>query len=83
MRRFRVKALLAAESISTEAPILEPLDDVSDSDLGIEINAKAIEDEEPEYSEDDTVRVFIVFDDESVVEAGYSTDNIAENNSAM
>jgi len=72
-----------AESISTEAPILEPLDDVSDSDLGVEINAKAIEDEEPEYSEDDTVRVFIVFDDESLVEAGYSTENIAENNSAM
>ena len=71
------------ESISTEAPILESLDDESDSDLGVSVNATAIEEEETVYDEDDTVRVFIVFDDESVVEAGYSTDNIAENDSAM
>ena len=71
------------DSVSTEAPVLESLDDEPDSDFDDIVNAPVIEENETEYADDDLVRVFIVFEDESVVESGYSTDNIAEDSSAM
>ncbi|MBR5968435.1 MAG: S8 family serine peptidase, partial [Lachnospiraceae bacterium] len=72
-------------SESTEAPFWETLTDEEkaefDLDFGTPIDEE--EDELSSYSDDDVVRVFIVFDDESVVEAGYSTENIADNKAAL
>ncbi|MBP5298083.1 MAG: S8 family serine peptidase [Lachnospiraceae bacterium] len=69
---------------STEAPFWESLDDESKAefDLTEALTLDEVE-EEAVYSDDDVVRVFIVFEDESVVEAGYSTEDIAANKAAM
>ena len=70
------------ETESTEAPILESLDE-PDSELDLVVKAPVVEEDDTEYADDDVVRVFIVFEDEAVVEAGYSTEDIAEDASAM
>lgn len=69
---------------STETPFWESLDDESKAefDLTEALSLDEVE-EEAAYSDDDVVRVFIVFEDESVVEAGYSTEDIAANKAAM
>ncbi|MBR5897411.1 MAG: S8 family serine peptidase, partial [Lachnospiraceae bacterium] len=72
------------ETESTEAPvIMESLDNEPDSDFGLAVKAPVIEEEETAYADDDVVRVFIVFEDEAVVEAGYSTEDIADDKAAM
>ncbi|MBP5660784.1 MAG: S8 family serine peptidase, partial [Lachnospiraceae bacterium] len=69
---------------STETPFWESLDDESKAEFDL-TEALALDEveEEEAYSDDDVVRVFIVFEDESVVEAGYSTEDIAANKAAM
>ncbi len=72
-------------SESTEAPILEALTDEEMAEFDLDFG-KLIEEEEDElssYSDDDVVRVFIVFDDDAVVDAGYSTEDIADNTAAL
>ncbi len=64
------------------APIFEKIDDEEVSDNDIVIKTEEAE-EENAYEDDDVVRVFIVFEDEAVVEAGYSTEDIAEDKKAM
>jgi len=64
------------------APIFEKVEEEEVSENNIEIASEEVEDEEI-YSGDDVVRVFIVFEDEAVVEAGYSTEDIAEDKKAM
>ena len=69
------------EEVESES-VLEEMDEVI---LNTESDATAEEEEEsePVYADDESVRVFIVFDDESVVDAGYSTEDIADNKKAM
>ena len=64
------------------APIFEKIEEEEVSENDIAISSEEVEEEET-YAEDDVVRVFIVFEDEAVVEAGYSTEDIAEDKKAM
>ena len=73
------------ETESTEAPFWESLDDEAAAEFDLTDSLAKVEEpvEEATYSDDDVVRVFIVFEDESVVEAGYSTEDVADNKAAM
>lgn len=64
------------------APIFEEVGEEEVSENDIALNSEEVEEEEV-YADDDVVRVFIVFEDEAVVEAGYSTEDIAEDKKAM
>ena len=69
-----------------ETLVLEALTDAEKAEFNLNIaNNLAAEDEEEAsvYSDEDVVRVFIVFEDKAVVDAGYSTEDIADNNAAL
>ncbi|MBO7634493.1 MAG: hypothetical protein J6S72_08975, partial [Lachnospiraceae bacterium] len=70
---------------STEAPFWEALTDEEKAEFDLDFG-KLIDEEEDarsSYSDEDTVRVFIVFEDDAVVDAGYSTEDIADNSAAL
>ena len=51
------------ETVSTETPFWESLEDEPDSDFDVAVTAQPVE-EENEYDDEDVVRVFIVFEGE-------------------
>lgn len=60
--------------------------DLNEEDMAISVSTLEEipeETEESAFQADDTVRVFIVFEGESAIEKGYSTENIAENERAL
>lgn len=61
-------------------PVLELVED----DLLAEepVAAEEAEETEPDYADDDDVRVFIVLENDAVLDAGYSSSNLADNEEA-
>ncbi|MBP5651890.1 MAG: hypothetical protein J6X17_00535, partial [Lachnospiraceae bacterium] len=70
---------------STEAPFWEALTDEEKAEFDLDFGKLIDEEEDAQssYSDEDTVRVFIVFEDDAVVDAGYSTEDIADNSAAL
>ena len=70
---------------STGAPIMEALTDEEKAEFDLNFGKLIDEEEDAQssYSDEDTVRVFIVFEDDAVVDAGYSTEDIADNSAAL
>lgn len=69
-----------------KAPIWEKVDDseaVIEDVTELEIAADEAVEEEPLYADDEIVRVFIVFEDAPVIEAGFDVEDAATDNKAV
>ncbi|MGN0168983.1 MAG: S8 family serine peptidase [Acetatifactor sp.] len=76
------EAAETAEAAETGADFV--VEEVEDEELsGLPVGAEEVPEEEPAYAADEQVRVFIVLEDEAVIDAGYEMDGLSVNDDAM
>jgi len=63
--------------------VLEEVDEEEMSGAELAAAASEVEEPEPEYDEDEVVRVFIVLEKDAVLDAGFDTEDLASNEDAM
>lgn len=63
--------------------VLEEVDEEEIEDAELPVSAEEVKEQEPEYEDDEMVRVFIVFESDAVLDAGFDTMDLASNEDAM